>query len=126
MSRVRRLTLMLMVALGSLPAPATSQAAAFDPNGFRLESSQLYVHESAGSAVITIRRNDTSEEAQIRYIAIGIGHPCGGTMCTAIPPYDFTSVKSMLDFQVGEARKTFEVPIVDHGVRGLPMTLQIA
>ena len=61
------------------------------------------MHENAGQAEITISRSDTSVDAQIRYITLGQGVQCGSSQCTAVDPYDFTSVKGMLDFPVGVA-----------------------
>ena len=115
---------LLVVAVGCLLAPAGAHADSYDPSGFRLQSSQLYVHENAGRAVITIQRSDVSREAQIRYITGGLGFQCGGAMCSATQ-YDFTSDKAMLDFPVGVASKTFSVPIVDHGASSLPKTIKV-
>jgi endoglucanase len=113
--------------LGALLAPAGALAdASPDPSGFRLESAALTVNENAGPAVITIERTDTSQEAQIRYITLGNGVPCGPAECTAVDPIDFTSVKGMLDFPVGVASETFTVPIVDHGVQSAPKTIQVS
>jgi endoglucanase len=127
MHRLRRLTILPVAVLCALLAPAGAHAAAApDPSGFRLESSSLYVHENAGQAVITIQRADTSQDAQIRYITLGDGVPCGPTECTAVDPYDFSSVKGMLDFPVGVASETFSVPIVDHGVQSVPKTIQVS
>jgi len=113
--------------LGGLLAPAAAYAdASTDPSGFRLASSSLTVNEDAGQAVITIERTDTSEEAQIRYITLGDGVPCGPAECTAVDPIDFTSVKGMLDFPVGVASETFTVPIVDHGTSSVPKTIQVS
>src|ERR1700760_1618445 len=106
---LRRLALLALVAAGSVIAPAAAQA---DSSGFHLESSQLYVHEAAGRAVVTIVRGDTSRDAQIRYITGGLGFDCGGAQCTATK-YDTTGVKGMLDFPPGVASETFTVPIVD-------------
>src|SRR5690348_13430184 len=126
MHRLRRLTIPFAL-LCTLFAPAVAGAdAAPDPSGFRLESSSLYVHENAGQAVITIERADTSKDAQIRYITLGQGVPCGDTQCTAVDPYDFSSVKGMLDFPVGVASETVTVPIVDHGTESVPKTLQVS
>jgi hypothetical protein len=75
------------------------------------------VHENAGQAVITVQRADAGQEAQVRYITIGI---------TAVAPYDYTPVKSMIDFAAGQSTATFTVPIVDHGVNGLPKTIQLS
>jgi endoglucanase len=111
----------------ALLAPAGAQAdASPDPGGFRLESDSLYVHENAGQAVITIERSDTTEDAQIRYITLGDGVHCGAAQCTAVDPYDFSSVKGMLDFPVGVASETFTVPIVDHGVQSVPKTIEVS
>ena len=113
--------------LGALLAPAAAHAdASSDPAGFRLASSALTVNENAGQAVITIERTDTSEEAQIRYITLGDGVPCGPAECTAVDPDDFTSVKGELDFPVGVASETFTMPIVDHGVETVPKTIQVS
>jgi endoglucanase len=79
MSARRRLALMLVVALALACAwsvaagAAPASAAAHDPRGFHLESSSLTVHESAGHAMITIERSETSQAAQIRYITSPIG-----------------------------------------------------
>jgi hypothetical protein len=80
--------------LGALLAPAAADAdASTDPGGFRLQSSSLTVNETAGRAVVTVERADTSEDAQIRYITLGDGVPCGPAECTAVDPIDFASVK---------------------------------
>jgi hypothetical protein len=111
LASLRRLALALPALIASLVVCAPASAAPHDPNGFRFESASLYVHENAGQAVITVERADSSQEAQVRYITIGI---------TAVAPYDYTPVKSMIDFAAGQSRATFTVPIVDHGVNGLP------
>src|ERR1700744_6132391 len=100
MSAVRRLALMMVLALAcSLAAgAAAANAAAHDPGGFHLASSTLTVHENARQAVITIERSNASQAAQIRYITLGDGVKCGNTECTAVDPYDFNSVKGELDF----------------------------
>jgi hypothetical protein len=110
----------LSLALGSLAAAPGAHAAAFDPDGFRLQSSDMYVHENAGSAVITVERNNTSEAAQIRYITIGV--PAG----TAVGNVDFIPVKGELDFSAGQESATFSVPIIDHGVASIPQTIQVS
>ncbi len=127
MHRLRRLTIPALAVLGALLAPAAAHAdASADPTGFRLQSSTLTVNENAGQAVITIERTDTSDEAQIRYITLGDGVPCGSAECTAVDPDDFTSVKGELDFPAGVASETFTMPIVDHGVQSVPKTIQVS
>ncbi|MGA8718917.1 MAG: glycoside hydrolase family 6 protein [Solirubrobacteraceae bacterium] len=127
MHRLRRLTIVPVAVLGALLAPAGAHAdASSDPSGFRLASSALTVNENAGQAVITVERTDTSEDAQIRYITLGDGVPCGPTECTAVDPDDFTSVKGELDFPVGVASETFTMPIVDHGVQTVSKTIQVS
>jgi endoglucanase len=127
MLRVRRLTTLSLALLGALLAPAAAHAdASIDPSGFRLQSSSLTVNENARQAVITIERADTSADAQIRYITLGEGVPCGPAQCTAVDPIDFTSVKGELDFPVGVASETFTVPIVDHGTLSVPKTVQVS
>ncbi|HUA44790.1 MAG TPA: glycoside hydrolase family 6 protein [Solirubrobacteraceae bacterium] len=127
MERLRRVMLLPAALLCALLAPAAANAdAATDPTGFHLQSSQLFVNEDAGQAVITIERSDTSEDAQIRYITLGDGTPCGPAECTAVDGIDFTSVKGMLDFPVGVGSESFTVPIVDHGVTSVPKTIQVA
>jgi len=127
MVRVLRLMILSLGLLGALLVPAAAHAdASTDPSGFRLQSSALTVNENAGQAVITVERTDTSEEAQIRYITLGDGVPCGPAECTAVDAIDFTSVKGELDFPVGVASETFTVPIVDHDVSGVPKTIQVS
>src|SRR5579859_8080781 len=111
MNRLLALAFLPVALLGALLAPAAAQAdAAPDPTGFQLQSDALYVHESAGQAVVTIQRADTSQDAQIRYITRGDGTPCGGVECTAVDGIDFTSVKGLLDFPAGVASGSFSVP----------------
>ena len=114
---LRRIALALPALAVSLMVCAPAHAASYDPNGFRFESSSLSVHENAGEAVITVQRADAGQEAQVRYITVGI---------TAVAPYDYTPVKSMIDFAAGQSTATFTVPIVDHGVNGLPKTIQLS
>jgi endoglucanase len=68
----------------------------------------------------------TCEDAQIRYITLGDGVECGTSQCTAVDPYDFSSVKGMLDFPVGVASEAFTVPIIDHGVQSVPKTIEVS
>ncbi|MGN6871769.1 MAG: glycoside hydrolase family 6 protein [Solirubrobacteraceae bacterium] len=127
MHRLRRLTILPLAVLCALIAPVAAHAdPAQDPGGFHLDPSSLYVHENAGQAVITISRSNTSVDAQIRYITLGQGVQCGTSQCTAVDPYDFTSVKGMLDFPVGVASETFTVPIVDHGSSSVSKTLEVS
>lgn len=127
MLRLRRLVLLSLAALCTLAAPPGARAdPAHDPGGFHLQSSSLYVNENAGRAVITIERADKSREAQIRYITLGNGVPCGPVECTAVDPLDFHSVKGMLDFPAGVASESFRVPIIDHGVQTVPKTIQVS
>ena len=127
MPRLPRLIVITAAALCALLAPAAAQAdPPADPNGFHLQSSALSVHENAGQAVITIERTDTSQEAQIRYITLGDGVSCGPDECTAVDPYDFSSVKGMLDFPAGVGSESFTVPIVDHGVQSVPKTISVS
>jgi endoglucanase len=113
----RRVTLLLCLALGLLLAPVVAQAAPTDPSGFRLVSSQLFVHEHDGAAVVTIERGDASREAQIRYLT---------APGSAIRGQDYTPVKSMIDFLPGQSSATFRIPIVDHHVPGLQRTIKVA
>ncbi len=121
----------MIVSLGLLggllaPAAAYANASSPDPSGFRLASSSFTVNENAGQAVITIERTDTSEAAQIRYITLGDGVPCGPAECTAVDQIDFTSVKGELDFPAGVASEAFTVRVVDHGVQSVPKTIQVS
>ncbi len=115
-SMLIRIALLCCLALGALPAAAQAQASPYDPNGFRYSSPVYTVHENAGAATITIVRNDTSKQAWIRYIALP---------GTAVKNQDFTVVKSILSFAPGQSSASFQVPIVDHGVPGLPKTVEL-
>ena len=130
MLRRHRLLLLLFSLLTLGLAPGSAQAASVDPNGFHLQSTALSVHENAGSAVITVQRTNVAPGAQIRYIVLGRGVPCGdgpsATLCSADADYDFTSVKGMLDFAPGVASMSFNVPIVDHGLFALPKTIKVS
>jgi endoglucanase len=117
MPSIRRLITSLAFAVCVLAAPAAAHAATFDPLGFHFASPALAVNENAGNAVITVYRTNTAQAAQVRYITIGQ---------TAQAPYDYTPVKSMLSFAAGQSSASFEVPIVDHGIFGLPKTIAVS
>jgi endoglucanase len=117
MRLIRRLMLLSVLVVASLAAPAVASAAVLDLTGFRLVSPLLFVNENAGSAVITIDRTDTLMEAQIRYIALPI---------TAEKYIDFEPVKGMINFLPGQSSATFSIPIIDHGLPGLPKTVNVS
>ena len=118
MRSVRRLILLAAVVVASLAAPAAASAdPPLDLAGFTISSPLLFVNENAGAAVITVNRLDTSEAAQVRYIAMPL---------TAEQNIDYVPVKGMLSFEIGQASATFDVPIVDHGVPTLPKTLTVS
>jgi hypothetical protein len=76
--------------------------------------------------MITVSRGDTSQAAQVRYITLGKGVQCGRAECTAVSPYDFSSVKGELDFPAGVASMSFTLPIVDHGFSSAPKTIFVS
>lgn len=117
MRMLRRLIPLAAFVVAALAAPTVSSAAVLDLTGFHLTSPLLFVNENAGSAVITVERTDILMEAQIRYIALPI---------TAEKNVDFTPVKGMINFLAGQASATFQIPIVDHGLPGLPKTVNVA
>jgi endoglucanase len=117
MRSVRRLFLLAVLVIAALAAPAAASAATLDLAGFTISSPLLFVNEDAGAAVITVNRIDTSEAAQVGYIAMPL---------TAEQNIDYIPVKGMLSFQVGQASATFSVPIIDHGVPTLPKTLTVS
>jgi endoglucanase len=118
MRSVRRLFLLAVLVIAALAAPAAASAAPLlDLAGFTISSPLLFVNEDAGAAVVTVNRFDTSEAAQVGYIAMPL---------TAEQNIDYTPVKGMLSFQVGQASATFSVPIIDHGVPTLPKTLTVS
>jgi endoglucanase len=116
MRPVRLLILLAALVVAALAAPVAANATLLDIAGFHLSSPLYFVNENAGAAVIEVDRLDTTLAGQVRYIALPI---------TAEKNIDFTPVKGMLDFKVGQASATFTVPIVDHGVPGLPRTINI-
>jgi endoglucanase len=117
-ARARGIAIALIALLGwVILNPAASHAAALNLSGFRLTSAVQFVDEDAGNAVITVERSDTRLAAQVRYITTGL---------TAQAPYDYTPEKSVLDFAAGQSTASFDVPIVNHGIDGLPMTLTVS
>ena len=115
-ARFRALLLSCLLALVAIPA-ASASAAEFDPLGFRLSAPLLFVNENAAHATVVVVRSNTLQQAQIRYITIGL---------TAQAPYDYTPQKGMIDFAPGQAIGSFDVPIIDHGIAGLPKTIQVS
>jgi endoglucanase len=97
--------------------PGCAGAATLDLQGFRLQDPAMFVNENAGQATVAVVRDDVSQEAQIRYITIGL---------TAQAPYDYTPQKGMINFLAGQSVGYFQVPIIDHGIAGLPKTIQIS
>jgi endoglucanase len=112
----RRLTLLLVCLASLLLAPAAAQADVVQLSGFRFTSPTLSVHERDGRAVITVVRDDTYGDAQVRY---------GAWHITADPYRDYTPVGGRLDFVDGQRSATFTIPIVDHGVAGLSRTISV-
>jgi endoglucanase len=109
--------LLVLFAFALLALPGAAGAATLDLQGFRLQDPLMFVHENGGNATVTVVRSNAWEEAQIRYITVGL---------TAQAPYDYTPQKGMIDFAAGQTAGTFEVPIIDHGIVGLPKTIQIS
>jgi len=116
MRTARRIALLCSLALATVPAVANAQASPFDAAGFRYSSPVYTVHENAGSATITIVRDDTSKQAWIRYIALP---------GSAERNIDFSPVKSILAFAPGQSSASFQIPIVDHGMPGPPKTVNL-
>jgi endoglucanase len=108
----------LLLALMTAPllAPVTAQADFLDRGGFRLPSAALSVHERDGSAVITVTRSSVRLPGQVRY---------GAWRLTATTGQDFTQVGGRLDFAAGQPSASFSIPIVDHGLPGLPRTIKV-
>jgi endoglucanase len=100
----------------ALLAPAVARADRFQSTGFRLQSAHLSVHERDGQAVIGVTRRATRDPAQVRYGAWRMSGQTG---------IDFTPVGGRLDFSAGQSRATFSIPIVDHGVPGVPKTVKV-
>jgi len=117
MRLIRRLMLLAVLVVASIAAPAVASAATLDLTGFHFVSPLLFVNENAGSAVITVERSDTLMEAQVWYIALPI---------TAEKYVDFEPVKGMITFLPGQSSATFSVPIIDHGLPGLPKTVNVS
>ena len=118
MLRFRSVLLSIALLLAAaLTGPAAAQAAPFDANGYHFTSTALSVDENAGNATIVVERDDATMAGQVRYITIGL---------TAQAPYDYTPVKDMLSFAAGQHTASFTVPIVDHGIAGLPKTISVS
>src|SRR5205085_5441848 len=67
MLKLRR-ALPLAGALAALAAfPAGAGALPIDLNGFHLQSALMTVDQTAGQAVVTVQRDDTSKQAWVRY-----------------------------------------------------------
>ncbi|MDQ6775037.1 MAG: glycoside hydrolase family 6 protein [Actinomycetota bacterium] len=117
MRSARRSVLLVALVLAALATPSPASADPLDPAGFHISSPLLFVNENAGAAVIEVDRLNTSVEAQVRYDVLPL---------TAERNIDYTPVNGMLDFPVGVASETFSIPIIDHGVAGLPKTLAVS
>jgi endoglucanase len=112
----RRIFLLALCIAGSLLGPAAARADSLDLNGFRFTSPLLFVHDRDGAAVITVVRSNTTTAAQVRY---------GAWHLTADPYRDYTPVGGRLDFAAGQAAASFSIPIINHGIAGLPRTLRV-
>ena len=123
---LRHILPLLGYAIVALATPAIAAGAPPDPLGFYLTSPNLVVHENAGNAVIAVERTDTTQEAWIGYVAVGPGHPCGNSACTAQYDLDFKFVQGTLDFPPGVSTRTFNVPVIDHAAETIPQTLQVS
>ncbi len=123
MNSVRR-TLLPVLLFGLLLL--IPQLAVADPGGFHLTSGSLVVHEDAGDAVITVQRSDTRREGYVGYVAVGPGHPCGPSQCSAQYDWDFTFVQGTLTFPAGVTTASFEIPIIDHHAATIPQTIEVS
>ncbi len=131
MLRIRPLLSTLAVGLAFALLPTAAQAS-YDPSGFRFSAENYTVHEYSGYATVTVTRSDTSQVGHADYIAVGMGHPCGSTSCTATAPQDqydvpadFGATKGELDFPVGAASESFRVPIIDHHFATITKTVSV-
>jgi endoglucanase len=128
MRRAPRLIALLVI--GCLLVPAAAQARRTS-DGFEMSAANYTVREDAGRATITVVRGDTRAEGHVAYIAVGMGHRCGASACTATPPdngdtpADFGSTKGWLDFPRGVGRESFSVPIVDHHFATIDKTVSL-
>jgi endoglucanase len=117
MLKLRR-ALPLAAALAAFAAlPAGAGALPIDLNGFHLQSALMTVDQTAGQAVVTVERNDTSKQAWVRYETVP---------ASAVRGQDYTPVKSTLAFQPGQSSATFTIPIVNHNTPEPPKTVGIA
>lgn len=116
MLSLRNPLLLIACSFAVLLTPVAARADSLDINGFRLQSAALFVHERDGQAVITVTRQNTRNPAQVRY---------GAWRMSGQPGVDFTPVGGRLDFVAGQSNSTFSVPIVDHGVAGVPKTVKV-
>jgi endoglucanase len=129
MRRPPRLIAALLAAGCLLTAPGAQ--AHRRSGGFELNAATYTVAQNAGRATITVVRGNTSRDARVAYIAVGMGHPCGARQCTATPPRngdvpaDFGDTKGWLDFPRGVARESFSVPIVDHHFATIDKTVSV-
>ncbi|MEA2147998.1 MAG: endoglucanase [Solirubrobacteraceae bacterium] len=128
MRRAPRLIALLV--LGSLLVPAAAQGRR-SSGDFGMSAASYTVHEYSGRAVITVLRGDTRAVGHVAYIAVGMGHPCGASACTATPPdngdtpADFGYTKGWLKFPRGVARESFSVPILDHHFATVTKTVSV-
>jgi endoglucanase len=116
MPLARRSLLPLAGALVALLIPALARGDRFQRSGLRLQSAHLYVHERDRQAVISVTRRDAHKAAQVRYGAWRMSGQAG---------IDFRPVGGRLDFSAGQSSATFSIPIVDHGVPGVPKTVKV-
>jgi endoglucanase len=114
--------------LSTTPASAHARQGS---GGFALSAATYTVSENSGHAAITVVRGDARSDAHVAYIAVGMGHPCGGAACTATPPdngdtpADFGATKGWLDFPSGVRSRSFAVPIVDHHFATINKTVSV-
>ena len=129
MRRAPRLIAVLF-AVGCFLSPTPAQAR-HGSGGFQLSAATYTVSENSGRAVITVVRGDASSDAHVAFIAVGEGHPCGDSRCTATPPdhgsdpADFGPTKGWLNFPRGVRSESFSVPIVNHHFATIDKTVSI-
>jgi endoglucanase len=77
----------------------------------------MTVAQGAGHAVVTIERDDSANEAQIRYET---------TAGSAVKGQDYRPVKGTIDFAPGQSSASFSVPVTGHQTPEPPKTVGIA